>query len=76
MQDILRSNDLVLMSFAESILADAGIGAQVADQHISGMEGFIGAFPRRLRVLNDDVPGARRALTDAGLAEHLLSDDQ
>jgi hypothetical protein len=75
MRDILRSNDIVLLSFAESVLREAGIDVQVADQHMSGMEGSIGAFPRRLRVLDEDVAEARRFLTEAGLAAHLLGDE-
>ena len=35
MREILRSNDAVLISFAQSLLRQAGIGTFLADQHIS-----------------------------------------
>ena len=59
MREFLRSNDAVLISFAQSVLREAGIGSLVADQHMSVVEGSIGAFPRRLLVGDEDWP--RRA---------------
>jgi Putative prokaryotic signal transducing protein len=67
MREVLRSNDAVVISFAQAILQDLGIANFVADQHISVAEGSIGVFPRRLLVDMDDVTAARRALTQAGL---------
>jgi hypothetical protein len=74
MHELLRSNDAVLISFAEAMLRQAGIAAVVADQHISVIEGSIGAFPRRLLVSSDDAATARRVLTDAGLDSWLVTD--
>ena len=71
MREVLRTNDAVLLSFAQSVLREAGIGSTLADQHISVIEGSIGAFPRRLLVDNDDWRAARRALRDAGLESEL-----
>jgi hypothetical protein len=67
MHELLRSNDAVLISFAEAMLRQAGIASLLADQHISVIEGSIGAFPRRLLVSADDAVSARRVLTEAGL---------
>jgi hypothetical protein len=75
MLELLRSNDAVLISFAESVLRQAGIGCMVADQHMSVLEGSIGAFPRRLLVTDEDGPAARRALVQAGLDAWLVNDD-
>jgi hypothetical protein len=36
------------------------------DQHISAVEGGIGAFPRRLAVREEDAAEARRVLREAG----------
>ena len=36
--------------FREALLASANLGCLIADQHISALEGMIGAFPRRLLV--------------------------
>lgn len=76
MRELLRSNDAVLLSFAESVLRQAGIPCMLADEYMSVVEGSIGAFPRRLLVGLDDWTAARRALTEAGLADHLASDDE
>ena len=72
MLEVLRSNDAVVISFAQAVLREHGIATFVADQHISIAEGSIGAFPRRLLVDDADVPNARLALTQAGLEKWLL----
>jgi Putative prokaryotic signal transducing protein len=74
MHELLRSNDAVLISFAESILREAGVGSLVADQHMSVIEGSIGAFPRRLLVKTEDAAIARQALGEAGLDAWLVRD--
>jgi hypothetical protein len=75
MREVLRSNDAVLISFAQSVLRQAGIASMVADQHISVVEGSIGAFPRRLLVGDEDWSAARKALAQAGLGASLIEDD-
>ena len=72
MREILRTNDPVLLSFAQSVLAAIGIAAMIADQHISIIEGSIGIFPRRLLVHGDDAMRARGELIAAGLEAALL----
>jgi hypothetical protein len=62
MEEILRTNDPVKLSYAEHLLSEAGIDYFVADRHISAIEGNIGIFPRRLMVRSDDVARARTAL--------------
>jgi hypothetical protein len=71
MIEILRTNDVVLLGFAQSLLEGASIPVLVADNHISVLEGSIGAFPRRLLVPSDHAAQARRVMTDAGLAAEL-----
>lgn len=71
MQEIIRANDPVLLSYAESLLSDAGFSPFVADSHMSVLEGSIGAIARRLLVPDDEADGARRLLRDAGLAHEL-----
>ena len=71
MHELLRSNDAVLLSLAESLLRQAGITSVLADQHISVQEGSIGAFPRRLLVRTDDWGTARKVLIEAGLNSSL-----
>ena len=73
MEEIMRTNDIVALSFALSLLQDAGIETLVADAHISVMEGSIGIFPRRLHVLTMDVEQAREILEEAGLGSWLVT---
>jgi len=71
MKELIRTNDAVIISFAESLLKDAGIGCMVADQNMSVLDGSIGILPRRILVLEDDLDSARRILTDAGIADEI-----
>jgi hypothetical protein len=71
MTELLRTNDLVLITAIEALLKGAGIHCFVADQHISNMEGSIGAFPRRVLVAKDAHARARKLVTDAGLGHAL-----
>jgi hypothetical protein len=68
MRILARSNDQIRLSFLAALLADAGIGCVLLDQHISAVEGSIGAFPRRLAVAVEDEARARRVLSEAGEA--------
>ena len=74
MQEVLRSNDFVIISFAQAVLRDVGIDYFVADLHMSVVEGSIGAFPRRLQVAAEDAARARRVLGEAGLQAWLVAD--
>ena len=66
MVELLRTNDIVRLSFLGALLADAGIETVVLDTHTSIVEGSIGAIPRRLMVIDDDIVAARRVLDLAG----------
>ena len=67
----MRTNDLVLISFIESLLGGAGFYYFVADRHMSDVEGSVGFLPRRIMVLAEDRDAARRLLREAGLAAEL-----
>ncbi len=66
MRDLVRTNDVVKLSWLQALLADAGIEAVVLDVHTSIIEGSSGAIPRRLAVIEDDFLRARRVLEAAG----------
>ncbi len=68
MIELLRTNDPVLISFATSVLLDAGIEHSVADSHMSVIEGSLGILPSRLLVADDRYGDARRLLADAGVS--------
>lgn len=71
MEELLRTNDPVLISFVEALLREAEIPVFVADQNMSIMEGSIGMFPRRILVPEDDLERARRLMIDAGMGKEL-----
>jgi hypothetical protein len=74
LSELLRSNDPVLLSFAQSLLAGAGIGYFLADGHMSVLDGSVGAVPRRLLVAAEDLAPARTLLHGAGLGRELSTE--
>ena len=68
MKELLRTNDVVRLTWAQARLRDAGIDSLVLDQHTSLVEGSIGAIPRRLMVAEQDYPLACSVLAAAGEA--------
>lgn len=71
MEEIVRTNNLVTISFIEALLKDAGIVPFIADQNMSVIEGSIGILPRRVLVPDDQAEEARRILRDAGIGAEL-----
>lgn len=71
MIELIRTNDLVLISAVEAMLAEDGIEVFVADQFASAVDGSLGFLPRRVLVQEDDAERARRLLREAGLAQEL-----
>jgi Putative prokaryotic signal transducing protein len=66
MKELLRTNNVVRLSWVQALLTDSGIDSLVLDHHTSLVEGSIGAIPRRLMVAERDFGRARALLTDAG----------
>jgi len=71
MHELMRTNDLILLGAVEALLDSAGLDCLIADQHISALEGMIGAFPRRLLVREADKRRARALLIEAGYGAEL-----
>jgi hypothetical protein len=71
MVELLRTSDVVFVSFVEAILAAEGVEAVVLDAHMGAAHTNIDAFPRRIMVSGEDAYRARRLLTDAGYAAEL-----
>ena len=71
MEELLRTNDMVLISFVESLLSDAGIERLVLDQNMSIMEGSLGVLPRRILVPGERIAEARDILRAAGVEAEL-----
>jgi hypothetical protein len=65
MKELLRTNNVVRLSWAQALLADAGIDSIVLDHHTSLVEGSIGAIPRRLMVAERDHRRAGALIAEA-----------
>jgi len=71
LQELVRTNDPVLISAVEALLGGAEIPHMVVDQNMSVLEGSIGIFPRRVLVAKEYLRAARQLLQDAGLGHEL-----
>jgi len=71
MVELLRSNDVVLLSFVRALLEAESIPVVELDQHASVMDGSVAMVQRRLMVDDEDEQAARRLLKDADL-DHVL----
>ena len=67
MREILRTNDPVLISYARSLLIDAGIQSVEYDSHIANLEGGVSGIPRRLMLTDADIERARSILADSNI---------
>src|SRR5262245_26586661 len=72
--EIVRTNNAVLISAIEAILAQAQIPHVVLDQNMSVLEGSLGVLPRRVLVHQSCVAAARGLLSEAGLGHELRID--
>jgi hypothetical protein len=71
MKELLRTNNLVIISYVEALMKAEGIDYFIADQAISATEGSIGLFPRRIMVERGQFARARQLLIDADLGDEL-----
>ena len=70
MKELFRTKDLVLISFVEVLLRDAGIETLVVDEDMNMMMPF-GMMPRRILVPEASVEEARRLIFEADLGKEL-----
>lgn len=71
MIEIMRTNDLVVISAVEALLTSADLHVLVLDGYISALEGGISAFQRRVMVIDDEEAEARALIISAGLGAEL-----
>lgn len=74
MHELVRTNDIVLVSAIGALLDGAKIPHMVLDQNMSVLEGSLGILPRRILVDESNLAAARRLLMDAGLGNELRPD--
>ncbi len=71
MKELVRTNDLVLITLIEALLKEQSIDYIILDQNMSVLEGSVGAIPRRIMAMNDHYERAKRILIDAQLGVEL-----
>ena len=65
LKELLRTNNAVRLSYALALLRDRGLSPVVFDEHMSILDGSIGALPRRLMIEEADFEAAKRILIEA-----------
>lgn len=71
MEELIRTHCIVVMSFAEAVLEEAGIACLILDRHMGVADGAQGGVVPRLLVDVANARQARRLLTEAGLQAEL-----
>lgn len=69
MRELLRTNDIVFLSWVVAAMRAEGLEPIIFDNHTSIVEGSIGAIPRRLMIDDEGYERAR------DLLEQLQADD-
>ena len=72
MRELLRSNEIVFLSWADALLKSEDIEIFMLDGHMSVLEGSAGAILRRVMVADEDYERAKRVLRDAGEGDRLV----
>ena len=66
LQEIVRSNDPVRLSWLCALLADGRIEGIILDSHTAVLEGSAGAIMQRLMVIDEDYDYALAILREVG----------
>ncbi len=67
MQELLRSNDLVLLSFVQDLLNQSGIDPFLFDTHSAIMDGGVPFVQQRIMVAAKDWDKAKEILSQNGI---------
>jgi hypothetical protein len=65
MREILRTNNIVELSWAQNVLTEGGIETFLFDQHAAMVDGSINMLEQRLMVADDLYNQAKRLLAAA-----------
>ncbi len=67
MVELLRSNDIVYLSFVRHMLNEEGIDHLLLDDYVSAAEGSINAIPRRIVVAENMLKCALKLISNHSL---------
>ena len=73
MIELMATNNIVTISYVESLLKDAEIDFLILDQNMSILEGSLGIIPKRIMVTEAGLLSAKQLLQDAGLEKEITS---
>ena len=73
MEELLATNDIVILSLVQSLLMDANLDYIVLDQNMSILEGSLGIIPVRVMVPAEQLVAAKHVLIDSGLEKELTT---
>lgn len=73
MIELMATNNIVTISYVESLLKDAEINFLILDQNMSILEGSVGIIPKRIMVTEANLLSAKQLLQDAGLGKEITS---
>lgn len=73
MKELMATNNIVTISYVESLLKDANIDFLILDQNMSILEGSLGIIPKRIMVTDEYLLAAKQLLEDAGLKKEITS---
>ena len=65
MKELIRTNDIVLISWIRSVLTDSCIKSYTLDEQMSVLEGSANAIARRIMVDDEDYNDAVQVLNGA-----------
>jgi hypothetical protein len=71
-RELLRSNEMVFLSWLDALLKSEDIEIFMLDGHMSVLEGSAGAILRRVMVADEDYDRAKRVLQDAGEGDRVV----
>ena len=71
MAELIRTNDVALISVVEGLLQEAEIPCHIADRHTSGLEGSLNFLQMRILVPDERPTRRGSCSTDAELGEWL-----
>ncbi len=75
MREVIRTNDLVVLSRAEAMLQDAGIDYILLDRHAGSNLFWLDSVRPRLMVESSKYYAATRTLQDGGLGAFIYEPD-
>jgi hypothetical protein len=73
MIELMATNNIVTISYVESLLKDAEIDFLILDQNMSILEGSLGIIPKRIMVTEASLLSAKQLMQDAGLEKEITS---